>query len=55
MVSAWCTSPAVMSRSFLAPDTARIGARTFSFVLTVLADRPLSPSLSQSSAARRTV
>ena len=38
-----------------APIVARIGARTFSFFLMVLADRPPRPSFSQSSAARRTV
>jgi len=40
VVSAWCTSPAVSSRSRWAPMVARIGARTFSFFLMVLADRP---------------
>lgn len=53
--SACCTSPAVSSRSFLPPMVARIGVRTFSFFLTVLGDRPTSPSLSQSSAAPRRV
>jgi hypothetical protein len=51
VVSAWCTSSAVSSRSRRAPIVARIGARTFSFFLTVLADRPPRPSFSQSSAA----
>ncbi len=54
-VSAWRTSSAVSSRSLLAPIAIRIGARTFSFFLIVLADRPSNPSFSQSSAARRTV
>ena len=53
--SAWCTSPAVSSRSCRAPMAVRIGARTFWFFLTVLAERPSSPWASQSSAARRTV
>src|SRR5258707_2831367 len=53
-VSAWRTSSAVSSRSLLAPIAIRIGARTFSFFLIVLADRPSNPSFSQYSASRPT-
>jgi hypothetical protein len=53
--SACRTSAAVTSRSFRAPMTARIGSRTFWFLVTALAERPSSPPASQSSAACRTV
>jgi hypothetical protein len=53
-VSARWTSSAVSSRSLRDPSAVRIGARTFSFFFTVLADRPSKPSASQSCAARRT-
>ena len=39
------------SRSLRAPMTARIGSRTFWFLVTVLAERPSSPWASQSRAA----
>jgi hypothetical protein len=55
VISVWCTSAAVSSRSFRAPILARTGARTCSFFWIVLADRPPSPSFSQSPAARPTV
>ena len=53
--SAWRTSAAVRSRSFRAPMTARIGSRTFWFLVMVLGERPSSPWASQSSAACRSV
>jgi hypothetical protein len=53
--SAWRTSAAVRSRSVQAPMTARIGSRTFWFLVTVLGERPSSPVASQSWAAWRSV
>ena len=53
--SACRTSAAVSPRSLRAPMTFRIGARTFWFLVTVLAERPSSPVASQSWAACRTV
>ena len=53
--SACRTAAAVRSRSLRAPMTARIGSRTFWFLVTVLAERPSSPCASQSSAACRSV
>jgi len=53
--SACRTSAAVRSRSLRAPMTARIGCRTFWFLVTVLAERPSSPWAGQSCAACRTV
>ncbi|HEX3194193.1 MAG TPA: hypothetical protein VHS30_30850 [Streptosporangiaceae bacterium] len=53
--SACRTSAADRSRSFRAPMTARIGSRTFWFLVMVLGERPSSPWASQSSAACRTV
>ena len=47
-----CLSEPHSNQSAMNPSS---GARTFSFFLMVLVDRPSSPSLSQSSAARRTV
>jgi hypothetical protein len=41
--SACRTSAAVRSRSLPARMTARIGSRTFWFLVTVLAERPCSP------------
>ena len=49
------TSLADRSRSLRAPMTARMGARTFWFLVTVLGERPASPWASQSAAACRTV